>query len=131
MTWGTHCSMCGREDCSWADGERCEGREKASDAISQPSVQQTAREAFEDEMDKLGWKTDHHVSHYGQQITYTHHRVQEMWLLWQAARAALSQPSVGIDELSAIIFSRTQAPMDRVYSAAEAFLAKYNVTVKG
>ncbi len=29
MTWGTHCSMCGREDCAWVDGEMCEGRQKA------------------------------------------------------------------------------------------------------
>lgn len=28
MTWGSQCSMCGLEDCSWVDGGRCEGRER-------------------------------------------------------------------------------------------------------
>jgi len=25
MTWGTHCSRCGREDCRWDAGGMCEG----------------------------------------------------------------------------------------------------------
>jgi hypothetical protein len=25
MTWGTDCSMCGREDCAWVAGKYCEG----------------------------------------------------------------------------------------------------------
>lgn len=28
MTWGTHCSMCGREDCDWTSGGTCEGASK-------------------------------------------------------------------------------------------------------
>lgn len=27
MTWGTHCSMCGKESCNWANGMSCEGLE--------------------------------------------------------------------------------------------------------
>jgi len=26
MTWGSACSNCGREDCSWVRGDDCEGR---------------------------------------------------------------------------------------------------------
>jgi hypothetical protein len=26
MAWGSACSNCGREDCSWVQGDDCEGR---------------------------------------------------------------------------------------------------------
>lgn len=32
MTWGTHCSQCGREDCSWTCGDACEGRLRTYEA---------------------------------------------------------------------------------------------------
>lgn len=34
MTWGSHCSNCGREDCGWAHGEWCRGAiEKMANAL--------------------------------------------------------------------------------------------------
>lgn len=49
-------------------------------------------------------------------------------------RAALSQPSVGVDELVSIIELITMAiptPDDEAKDIAQAILAHYNVTVKG
>lgn len=28
MTWGSHCPMCGLEDCSWTRDGTCEGRQR-------------------------------------------------------------------------------------------------------
>ena len=34
MTWGSHCSNCGREDCGWAHGKWCQGAvEKMANAL--------------------------------------------------------------------------------------------------
>lgn len=39
MTWGSHCSNCGKDDCLWADGIVCEGRVRDQ----RPGLQLTPR----------------------------------------------------------------------------------------
>ena len=48
MTWGSHCSICGREDCDWVNGDLCDGllktkppslpRERSEAGLPHPSL---------------------------------------------------------------------------------------------
>ena len=61
MTWGSHCPMCGREDCSWTDGTTCEGRSGQSPTLQQGWLRRQldsavrAVEKWDDGM-RMGWK---------------------------------------------------------------------------